>query len=188
LSTFSYAPHHQWCFTMLVFLKNWSRHCTTPAPLIENIKHGFMEWLHPSQNRVTATTFGSIKGPDILATMAFYDQYAKIGWYQFCLGRISKNWAMAFNAYQTPSHHNAGLHWSSQLIASLWIFTRKMWAHRNQIIHGATASEAATNEIRTLQEKISSHYTAYETNSNYGINISSHSGLYSNSSQCHTMG
>jgi hypothetical protein len=117
--------------------------------------------------RVTAKTFGSLKGSDVLATMAIYDQYNTIGWFHFCLGRISKNWARAYLAYRPRTDNNGGAQWSSQLITCLWNFTRKMWEHHNHIVHGATAAEAASREITHLHEKIKAHYAAYNNNSAY---------------------
>jgi len=121
--------------------------------------------LRQSTCRVIAKTFGSLKG--IFATMAFYDQFHTIGWLQFCLGRVSKSWSKAYQAYKLDSFSGESLQSLSHLFTAFWTFTRKMWVHRNQIVHGATVEEAVLHTLSQLQDKIWTHYAAYDNNSSY---------------------
>ncbi len=46
-------------------------------------------------------TYGSLAGPDILLTNAYYEQFHKLGWFQFCLGRITLKWSHTVAKEQT---------------------------------------------------------------------------------------
>jgi hypothetical protein len=96
-----------------------------------------------------------MKGPDLLVTSAYYKQFYQIGWFQLCLGRISQLWSRAVTAYHKDTHPNYdGTHWAGNFIHLVWKFTRQLWNHRNQIVHGDTVESTVTRQIHTLQEKV----------------------------------
>jgi hypothetical protein len=90
---------------------------------------------------------GSLRGPDILLTVAFTEQYQSIGWYNFLLDRISAKWGKAvalYNKSTDPSYHKA---WTTQTILLVWKFSRSLWTYRNTVVHGASDQEVAANSI-----------------------------------------
>jgi hypothetical protein len=55
----------------------------TPTAVIEAITHGITMWINNqglTHHPINAPTVGSTRGPDILLTMAFTEQYHSIGW------------------------------------------------------------------------------------------------------------
>jgi hypothetical protein len=109
-------------------------------------------------------TAGSLQGPDAVLTSTFHEQHREIGWYHFCLGRISRQWASAVTQYNSTPLPDAGLQWSSLLIATLWRFSCSLWKYRNEVVHGATVEDQVQLQLSQLQEKIVQYYTAYEEN------------------------
>jgi hypothetical protein len=140
----------------------------TPPPVIRAIMNGFKDWIDPPSGRSRAPTYGSLHGPDVLLTSAYYEQYHQLGWFQLCLGRIGKLWSKAVSAYyaNTCPKFDSG-RWATSVIAIMWQFTKQLWLHRNQIIHGRTVDEAATNQMACLHDKVKFLYKQYEDNSSY---------------------
>jgi hypothetical protein len=65
----------------------------TPQPVTEAIRYGIEQWsLALDQMSRRAPTAGSLYGPDAVLTSAYWEQH-RIGWFNLCLGRISKKWA-----------------------------------------------------------------------------------------------
>jgi hypothetical protein len=132
----------------------------TPDTVIDALEYGFSQWLsNTDPSRVRALTAGSLRGPDAVLTSAFLEQFRDIGWYHLCLGRVSRKWAAAVMQYNSPSQHRyGGLNWSSLFITGLWQFTRALWTHRNEVVHGATVEEQATRQIAELRNRITTMY------------------------------
>jgi hypothetical protein len=109
-----------------------------------------------------------MKGADILVTSAYYEQFHNLGWFQMCLGRISLQWHRAVAAYHVSTNpgHNAD-RWVVAFIHLLWQFTRQLWTHRNQIVHGATVEETASRQINQLHEKVKILYQNYQDEPSY---------------------
>jgi hypothetical protein len=80
----------------------------TPLPVIHALQKGFHDWLNQTTHCSRAHTYGSLFGPDILLTSAYYEQYHQLGWFQLCLGRISKTWSKAVSSYGTPTLQTDG--------------------------------------------------------------------------------
>jgi hypothetical protein len=104
---------------------------------------------------------------DIILTEAYYEQFHKIGWFHFLLSQLSLKLAKAVSAYQHNSDNGQPNYSSSQLIGLLWVFTKNMWLHRNQIVHGASIEEAAQKWLQPLQDKTRYHYEQFAQNSSY---------------------
>jgi hypothetical protein len=59
-------------------------------------------WVHhqtEEELRVRAPMVGSLRGPNVLLTAAFTEQFQSIGWYHFLLGRLSSYWGKAAAVY-----------------------------------------------------------------------------------------
>jgi hypothetical protein len=104
---------------------------------------------------------------DVLVTHAYTHQYNTIGWYQFCLGRISKKWEAAVQACLPPAAKFNGQQWGSLLITALWQFTRTMWQHHNELVHGADAAANAQRILTGLRDQVRQHYQAYQLDPGY---------------------
>jgi hypothetical protein len=111
---------------------------------------------------------GSVYGPDILLTSAYYDQFNTLTWYQLCLGQISLKWSRAVSSYHASLIPNFdGPSWASAFISILWNFTRQLWHHRNQIVHGLTVDNIVSTQMRLLHDKVEAHYNEYYENPSY---------------------
>ena len=67
----------------------------TPLEVIDALVHGTNMWLTQQRDAecvVRPHTAGSLKGTDMLLTMAFNEQFHTIGWINLFSGRISKLW------------------------------------------------------------------------------------------------
>jgi hypothetical protein len=81
-----YPPTQAARSTQLSELHQTLKNINTPMPMISTIIQGFTRWLQPPAHRARAPTFGSLHGPDILLTQAYYEQFHQLSWYQFSLG------------------------------------------------------------------------------------------------------
>jgi hypothetical protein len=136
----------------------------TPPAMTRAILHGFSEWLTITPSgRPWAHTVGSLHPADILLTSAFHEQFHSITtWYQFCLGRIIKKWALALSEYtRTSSPAPDPDFWASLLIDQLWIFILSMWRHRNQIVHGTTIEDQAQKLLDRLRQLVMNYYQQF---------------------------
>ncbi len=152
--------------TCLAQLDRDLNHINTPSKVVSALLHGFLEWSHSdrpsSQSR--APTAGSLRGPDIILTSAYTEQFQSLGWYQLCLGRVSRKWSQAVNQYE-KQEKGTGInqeYWSSLLMSTLWKFTKNTWAHSNQKVHGQTADEQAAVILRRLQDKVQEYYASFQ--------------------------
>jgi len=127
------------------------------------ILHGFSEWLTiPPSGQPQAHTISSLHPADILLTSAFHEQFYSITWYQFCLGRLSKKWALALSEYTKISSPAPDPDfWASLLINQLWLFTLYMWRHRNQVVHGTTIEDQAQKLLDRLHQLVTNYYQQF---------------------------
>jgi hypothetical protein len=138
------------------------RNIRTPEPVIQTIIQGFAHWILAKPGRSRAPTYGSLFGPDVVLTGAYYEQYYILGWYQLCLGHISKLWSQAVLSYNASKSILMDTEqWAIYFISLIWEFTRRMWTCRNQIIHGATVEETVNNRMLELHEKVTAMYNKY---------------------------
>ena len=86
-----------------------------------------------------------------------FDQQTKIGWANFCLGRVSKQWGR-INYENTKYRKNKidPTSWTAKLIQELWRYSQGLWTGRNEKEHGQTLAisiderEHVLNRIRTI--------------------------------------
>ena len=143
----------------------------TPPPVLEAILHGTNMWIinQGDEHRpVHATTVGSLKGPDILLTAAFTEQFHNIGWCHMLMGRLSKKWGAAVALYhKMPSDSQISTTWTTQAIQMIWKYTRSLWNHRNTVVHGSTDHEV-TNKIRaSIEGQVTSFYHKFNDSSHF---------------------
>jgi hypothetical protein len=117
---------------------------------------------------VHATTVGSLKGPDILLTAAFTEQFHNIGWYHMLMGRLSKKWGAAVALYhKMPSDSQVSTTWTKQAIQFIWKYTRSLWNHRNTVVHGSTDQEVANKIKASIEEQVTSFYHKFNTSPHF---------------------
>jgi len=149
-----------WACPLQTSLKN----INTPQLVVDCIMHGFTAWLHPSQ-RHSAPTAGSVHPLHIMLTQAYHEQFYKVGWYQLCLGRISKKWSKVINLQWGPTTPKSNTeYWASHFIMALWQW---MWKHWNQLVHRHSCQEKAKIMLHNLHTQVSDHYAAYHNDSSY---------------------
>jgi hypothetical protein len=103
----------------------------------------------------------------MLITAAYTHQFHTLGWYNFCLGRISSKWHEAVRACLSPSTPFHHLQWGSLLISALWKFTKTLWQHQNGLVHGSEAAENAQRILTGLRDQVRQHYQSYEADNTY---------------------
>jgi hypothetical protein len=158
------------CDECLLQLEKDLQQINTPNIVICTILHGFSDWLLGQQSsRSQALTVGSLRGSDMLLTTAYTEQFHSIGWFQLCLGRISKKWSKAVHMYvkQDTGKDIDQAYWSSMLINIIWRFTKLMWKHRNQIVHGETVEDQAAVILQQLHDKAQAYYASYQEDNNF---------------------
>jgi hypothetical protein len=155
------SQHRQKC---LDDLQRTLQHHLTPSPIIDAIIYGF-SIQHRDTQEVRALTAGSLRGPDAVLTSAFHEQYCDLGWSSMCLRCISRRWASAVTQYSDASSvSDAGIQWSSLLIAALWKFSHALWQYRSTVVHGATVAEQAKQKMDQMRAQITDYYTAFSEN------------------------
>lgn len=138
----------------------------TPAPTLAAITHGTSHWNSSSDTTtVRELTAGSLHAGNTLLTTAFNEQYHRIGWYHLLLGHLSNKWGKAYNTYMGRSCTlTQQTHWISLFISILWQYTRSLWTHRNEVLHGLTAEATAQSRIAALRAKVTTLYSAFAHN------------------------
>jgi hypothetical protein len=138
----------------------------TPSEVVDALSHGKTMWLKrqiDSDCTVRASTVGSLKGTDILLTMAFNEQFHKIGWHNLFNGRISKLWGRAVLQLTKSSYSSLSTTWSAQTILYLWKYTRSIWINRNQVVHGKTDQEMANKIRESIHTKVRQLYETFQS-------------------------
>jgi hypothetical protein len=129
--------------------------------VISTIIHGITMWVrHQTEEdlRVHAPTVGSLRGPDVLLTAAFTEQFQSIGWYHFLLGRLSSYWGKEAAAYAKTKDPSYPKVWMAQFISIVWKYSRSLWSYRNSIVHGAMDAKSLYNTFRTSPHFILTHH------------------------------
>jgi hypothetical protein len=127
-------------------------------------------WLQRQEDpacAVHALTAGSLIGTDMLVTMAFHKKFHTIGWHSMFNGRISKLWGHAMCEITKSRRSSLSKTWTAQIILYLWKYTRSLWTHRNQVVHGKTDQEIATKLRESSLNQVQNLCTMFQTNSNF---------------------
>jgi len=140
----------------------------TPPKVTKTILQGFNHWLTPPAGCSRAPTTGSLDGPDVLLTAAYYEQFYELNWFQCCLGRISCKWNKAVSSYWTKEGKKPeSSTWTTKLILALWRYTKDIWQFRNNIVHGATVEDSTNIILTKLRDTFTTHYQAFQYNPDY---------------------
>lgn len=65
------------------------------------------------------------------------------------------------------SYSSLSTTWSAQTILYLWKYTRSIWMHRNQVVHGKTDQDIANKTMESIHDQVRNSYTTFRTNSNF---------------------
>jgi hypothetical protein len=99
----------------------------TSPEVVEAFTHGFQmlrnKLIDPGM-LVHALTAGSLKGTDMLLTMAFHEQFHIIGWQHMFQGRLSKLWGKAVSEICKIKLPSFSTTWLAQTILYLWNYTQ----------------------------------------------------------------
>jgi hypothetical protein len=135
---------------------------TTPT-VLKCIMFGVHTWVENPEKRVHSPTFGSLRRSDVQLTAVFHEQYYVLGWYQFCLGRISNLWMKSVSLYNPAINLT---HWPSTLVHPLWSFLHNTWAYRNKLVHKSSENSASNHIINILCARVREEFTAHTDNNN----------------------
>ncbi len=83
-------------------------------------------------------------------------------------------WHKAVQVCLPPAQSHHREHWGSHLIQILWQFTRKLWQHRNSIVHGSGADESANRILMGLRDQVTQHYLSFQADNNYVLSRHRH--------------
>jgi hypothetical protein len=142
----------------------------TPSEVMDAIVHGVQRWLKRQDDPGSSTqalTAGSLKGTDMLLTMAFNEQFHTIGWINMFYGRLSKLWGKTVSEILKSPQQSFSRAWTAQTVLFLWKYTRSLWTHMNQVVHGTTAQEVAARMKDSIHSQVHGFYAMFQTNPNF---------------------
>jgi hypothetical protein len=128
----------------------------TPSAVEDAMYHVINMWLCQQNDPecvVQALTAGSLKGSDMLLTMAFHEQFHTIGYNMFH-GRLSKLWGCAVLQITKSPYSSFPTTWAAQTILYLWKYTRSLCMHRNQVVHGKPDQEIAVKIKESIHNQV----------------------------------
>ena len=154
----------------------------TPIEVIDALIHGTNIWLNRQGGEcaVRPLTAGSLKGTDMLLTTAFNEQFHSIGWGNLFHGRISKLWGKTVSQINKSPFSSYPTTWAAQTILYLWQYTRVIWEHRNQVVHGATDQEKAARIKQAIDQQVRDLYSSFQNNPEFIL--TRHQYLFTNKS------
>ncbi len=138
--------------------------------MISTVTHGITMWVHhqtEEELRVHAPMVGSLRGPDVLLTAAFTEQFQSIGWYHFLLGHLSSYWGKAAAVYAKTKDPYYPKVWMAQVTSIVWKYSRSLWSYRNSIVHGATDEEVTAKIRGALDDRAKSLYNSFWTSPHF---------------------
>jgi hypothetical protein len=112
-------------------------------------------------------TARSLKGTDMLPTMAFNEQFHTIGWYNLFHGHISMLWGKTVSQINKSPFSSFPTTWAAKTILYLWQCTRFIWEHRNQVVHGTTNQEKAAKIKQSIDQQVRDLYSSFQNNPNF---------------------
>jgi hypothetical protein len=122
----------------------------------------------------------------MILTAAYTEQSHSIGWFHFVLGRVSNKWTAAIDLYhQSNPAFAAPNNAVSLLIDHLWTFTKAMWQHHNELVHGATVEDTAAQIRSDFHNQLNYHYQQFNADPNYVL--ARHQYLFLNRTKKHRL-
>jgi hypothetical protein len=103
----------------------------------------------------------------MLLTMVFNEQFHTIGWHNLFYGRIGILWGPAVLQLTKSPYSSLSTTWSAQTILYLWKYTRSIWMHRNQVVHGKTDQEIADKIRESILDQVRTLYTTFRSNPDF---------------------
>jgi len=86
------------------------------------------------------------------------DAQTKLGWHQFCLGRISIKWRSTYESLYDPKNHLKPLTWVSHLVLAIWSLTQKIWKCWNRIVHDIKLTSQMSQHMSQSHAKVTYMY------------------------------
>jgi len=156
----------------------------TPGKVVEVIMQGFSDRISSTAPPSRAIIYGSVYGPDIVLTAAYYEQVNEIGWFHFCLGCLSTKWSTAVQMYSKAAGTMVdSTRWASLAIQVTWQYMKTLQKYRNELVHGSTVEEEVEKNLQDLHKHVCHHYACFEQNNNYVL----HAHLFTQKSDQHRL-
>jgi hypothetical protein len=117
---------------------------------------------HPGINQLLVTRLNAWRThhethfplPTLPALKTAYLDQQEIGWFNFLQGGISTYWVtLQADHYILLDSKRTGTTWARRLISHLWELSRKMWLHRNHILH-ETPNAETEKRTRRMDRRI----------------------------------
>lgn len=91
-------------------------------------------------------------------TITDFGNGLKLGWHQFCLGRISIKWRSTYESLYDPKNHLKPLTWVSHLVLAIWTLTQKIWKCWNRIVHDIKLTSQMSQHMSQSHAKVTYMY------------------------------
>ena len=143
----------------IIKIKNWMRINDTAPDIVECISLTLIAG--------SSSTFNEMRreaGADEILHHKIHNaalSQDRIGWHNFCKGRVSKEWRIAQEYYLTSTPNKkrrSSKTWSTNLILNMYEFTNAQWVHRNSVVTNATKEKASISERKKLEKDIRNQY------------------------------
>jgi hypothetical protein len=126
---------------------------TTPPLILNTIIAGITD----KESTILLSSQDSSISPHLTKAI---NKQTSIGWNALLRGHIGKVWKKAFVS-QSPARQKPKVtseKWATQLIISLWQYTKAIWACRNEVVHNKTAMSRISKTVQNLQRRAAAYY------------------------------
>ncbi len=137
----------------------------TPGPMIAQLL-----WCLTEEN--TSSSRSNQDKPSIPSQIM--EEQQLIGWSSLLRGLASKKWGDLYQSYLPSTVKDASKKtrgWMRKLILSFWGYSKALWKHRNEVVHGAQTHATSLKELNSLQRRVRHRYRAFE-NDKYIVHAS----------------
>jgi hypothetical protein len=90
------------------------------------------------------------------------EEQFKIGWTNMCQGHISTKWQDSFAELSPIGNRKSASSRAKTLILELWQYSKDIWKHRNNIVHGAMEQSHRNKDIFQLWNKVKELYKEFD--------------------------
>jgi hypothetical protein len=90
------------------------------------------------------------------------EEQFKIGWTNMCQGHISTKWQDSFAELSPIGNRKSASSRAKTLILELWQYSKDIWKHRNNIVHGAMEQSHRNKDISQLWNKVKELYKEFD--------------------------